>query len=403
MTSLPDPKMQEALSEIRLIRVDVEVFREDLEKLHFRDGDPRGLLLAHPGRSAERWHQRRGMGRRYPAEHRARDEAVRARRVQDAKAPVPEEATGRNVPLTAAPPEPLVCPRCRARAPAASGLQAAGRCPKDGAFFVSERALARSDGDPLLGCTLGGRFAVLALRARGARASVYDSRVVPAAPEGAGRPTTAPIASAVLKVVRCDGPRSEAALALAWEGEVQRLASAAVAPGWLGQGCSEVGDEPRFAAFVASERAPGASLAEPSEQSFLERATRAARALAALHAAGIVHGDLTPEHVFVDAQRSAATFVDFGSAALDAGGGWRTSEAQRGHTGLCRARALGDGADPRRGRLCARLCPGPDGHRQAAVLGGLPRGAPRRAPQRGSSPAAGRGRRGRLAPRSLRP
>ena len=198
---------------------------------------------------------------------------------------------------------------------------AAERCAKDGAFFVSESALARSDGDPLLGCALGGRFAVLALRARGASASVYDSRVVAGEPEAAGRSTTAPIAWAVLKVVRCEGPRSQAALALAWEGEVQRRAPAAVAPGWLGQGCSEAGDDPRFAAFLASERAPGASLAEPSELSFLERATRAARALASLHAAGIVHGDLTPEHVFVDAQRSAATFVDFGSAALDAGGG----------------------------------------------------------------------------------
>ena len=48
MTSLPDPKMQEALSEIRLIRVDVEVFREDLEKLHFETAILAGFFLLTP-------------------------------------------------------------------------------------------------------------------------------------------------------------------------------------------------------------------------------------------------------------------------------------------------------------------------------------------------------------------
>lgn len=48
MTSLPDPQMQEALADIRLVRVDVEVFGEDLTKLNFETAILAGFFLLTP-------------------------------------------------------------------------------------------------------------------------------------------------------------------------------------------------------------------------------------------------------------------------------------------------------------------------------------------------------------------
>lgn len=165
-------------------------------------------------------------------------------------------------------------------------------------------ALARSDGDPLLGALLGGRFALLALRALGGRASVYD-----AVDEDAG--------PCVVKVVRCVGAASEAASSLAAEAEALRASPASVTPRCLGQGLEPLAaDEPRFAAYLAMSAAAGADLASPSELAPEERALRAARALAVLHAAGVVHGDLKPAHVLVDATRLEATLIDLGAAVV---------------------------------------------------------------------------------------
>lgn len=47
MKSLPDPKMQAALAKIRLVRLDVEVFRDDLKELRFSTAFIPGFFLLH--------------------------------------------------------------------------------------------------------------------------------------------------------------------------------------------------------------------------------------------------------------------------------------------------------------------------------------------------------------------
>ena len=90
-TALSDPRMQNALDHVRLVRVDREPFEEDLAELQI----PSDPFLDFPARlrlARERRHQRRGVGRRHCHQHRACPRAVRARHLRQAPLPVGEEA-----------------------------------------------------------------------------------------------------------------------------------------------------------------------------------------------------------------------------------------------------------------------------------------------------------------------
>src|SRR6187397_1321203 len=73
-----------------------------------------------------------------------------------------------------------VCPRCRQTLAAFGALPppsgAVVRCPEHGLALVDRHELAQSDGDPLLGTTIAGRFAILWRLGRDSMGSVYRAR-----------------------------------------------------------------------------------------------------------------------------------------------------------------------------------------------------------------------------------
>lgn len=159
---------------------------------------------------------------------------------------------------------------------------------------MAPQAIARGDGDPMLGLEAGTRFGIVGLRAAGSQGAVYDA-------------WDATHANAcVLKIVRCE----RHALGLVHdlfvrEAELMRSAPPAVKPRATG-GHER---EPCFA-FLAMDAAPGEAITRSGAD---DRAAAAVRAVAELHAAGVVHGDLKPAHMLFAAGR--VTLIDFGSGA----------------------------------------------------------------------------------------
>jgi serine/threonine protein kinase len=205
------------------------------------------------------------------------------------------------------------CPVCGAAG------EAGARCDRDGRWLVDPLAVARSDGDPLLGSTLGDRFVVESWRGLGSTAGVYRGRCL-----ASGRPC-------VLKVLRDDGPTGALALALAAaEADALGRLSTPRIVSLLAHGIVELPSGETRAAWLALELL-GPSLGEraralaPSERRGFARTVlrEALLALDELHAAGLAHGDVTPEHLRRRLDGPGWALIDLGSA-----------------------RALGGGADP---------------------------------------------------------
>ncbi|MBL9027793.1 MAG: hypothetical protein JNL21_36720 [Myxococcales bacterium] len=195
-----------------------------------------------------------------------------------------------------------LCPGCGGAGPVAS------RC-SCGRYFVSPAAAARSAGDPALGRLVLDRFVLLEARVFGARATLYAAL------------DTARSDGCVVKVVRADSDLAEAGRAVAREAELLGLAPREVAPAPRAHGALELpGQDPALApaglACLALDEARGVALAalglDPAALPAVARALLAA--LGRLHGAGLVHGDLTPAHAFLD-ELGAVSLVDFGSAA----------------------------------------------------------------------------------------
>lgn len=237
----------------------------------------------------------------------------------------------------------LLCPRCGAHA---DGVRGVLRCERDGAAFVTEQALRKGDGDPILGATLAGGFVALELVATGSTAGVY---------RGLG-PEDAPVA---LKVARADAgsaardafARETAALAgvgearhlvrLVAHGEVRAPEGWFVALAWLDGGT------------LAARLAHGT----PGAREALAIARDVALGLGELHDRGFVHGDVKPSNVIVTPE-GGAVLVDLGSSA-------RTGQRAGSFTPAFASpeQIRGEPLDPRAdlyalGRLLARLLEG---------------------------------------------
>ena len=201
--------------------------------------------------------------------------------------------------------------RENARCPVCGGEGELGtRCERDQRFRVEPAALARGDGDPLLGTVLGARFVVEAWLGLGSTAGLYRGRCLVS-----GTPCA-------LKVLRDDGPTGALALELA-AAEAQALGRARSprVVALLGEGVVELAGGEARAGWLALELL-GPSLGELAkpraaaerEGLVLGALRDALLALGDLHAAGLAHGDLTPDHLRVRADGGAWVLVDLGSA-----------------------------------------------------------------------------------------
>ena len=162
---------------------------------------------------------------------------------------------------------------------------------------MAPQAIARGDGDPLLGLAVGTRFGVVGLRATGAHAAVYDAW------------DAANADACVLKIVR--GERH--ALGRVHDlflREASLMRAAPVAPRERGSDLHE--PEPSFA-WLAMDSARGERITE-SEGPIEALARASVRAVGELHAANVFHGDLKPDHLLFAEGR--VTILDFGCAAF---------------------------------------------------------------------------------------
>ncbi len=184
------------------------------------------------------------------------------------------------------------CPVCRV----SSALACGAPCPCGRAALVPDDAFLRGDGDPLLGRTLLDRFVLLGLHRTGACSAVYDTL------------DRARAERCLTKVRRHElEPAS-----LAEEARLLGLTTATPKALACGEGALAPGVE---AAFLVMSVAAGESLAArlgAGPPPAPEEARAVVGAAAALHEAGIAHGDLKPAHLFL--APSGATVIDLGSA-----------------------------------------------------------------------------------------
>jgi serine/threonine protein kinase len=201
----------------------------------------------------------------------------------------------------------VFCPRCGARGEGAPATLWCERCAR---AFVAASAIERGAGDPLLGALVLERFVVFGLRGSGQRASAYD-----ALDRARGD-------RAVVKVMRVDVDAD--APAFEREARILDLLRLDVVPRVRALGALSL-EAPRDRALppprfeiLAMDAAQGESLAARVAGG----APVAARvllgssleALAAMHGAGVAHGDLKPSHLYVDREGALTGLVDFGCA-----------------------------------------------------------------------------------------
>ena len=134
-------------------------------------------------------------------------------------------------------------PALGARCPSCGTIGELGaRCERDDRWLVEVVGLARSDGDPLLGAALGGRFVVEGWLGLGSTAGVYRGRDL-----ASGGPL-------VLKVLRDDGPIGAMALELATaEAEALRRMRTPRVVSLLGAGVVELSGGEVRAGWLALE------------------------------------------------------------------------------------------------------------------------------------------------------
>jgi serine/threonine-protein kinase len=164
-----------------------------------------------------------------------------------------------------------------------------------------------SAGDPLVGSEVLGRFTVLGPRAFGGRATAYDALDR----QNGDR--------CVVKVIRSDDDPEAALARLEREASILEAAPRAVVPAARAVGITSLRaldpavPGPRFAC-LALDAVEGVRFSEAAERDGLGAARALLEALAVLHAAGVIHGDLTPAHAFIGPS-GTARLVDFENGA----------------------------------------------------------------------------------------
>ncbi len=181
----------------------------------------------------------------------------------------------------------MVCPKCQRRFD--EGPQTPSHCPSDGGFLVRAQDLAESNGDPMLGRTLAGRFTIMARLGAGSMGTVYRARQV------------AIHRDVAIKILRNDRALDEAAKArFLREARANSVLQSAHTVTVFDFGQSETGE-----LYLAMEMLEGESVGQrlqrekrlPVEMA-VEVARQALRSLAEAHAKGIVHRDLKPDNLF---------------------------------------------------------------------------------------------------------
>lgn len=214
-----------------------------------------------------------------------------------------------------------VCPSCRQPVaafhdmPPPSGTVA--KCPEHGLAFVDRHELAVSDGDPLLGRTVAGRFTILGRIGRGSMGSVYRAR------QEAMRRDVA------LKIVRRDrayDPETKGR----FEREARAISSL-TSPHTIT--AFDFGEAEDGSWFLAMEMLEGETVGDRLRRErridwvdAVRFARDALKSLAEAHAKGIIHRDLKPDNLFLvklpeeGGQRSELCKVlDFGIAKWQGG------------------------------------------------------------------------------------
>jgi serine/threonine-protein kinase len=187
-----------------------------------------------------------------------------------------------------------VCPSCRQPVaafhdmPPPSGTVA--KCPEHGLAFVDRHELATSDGDPLLGRTVAGRFTILGRIGRGSMGSVYRAR------QEAVRRDVA------LKIVRRDrayDPETKGR----FEREARAISSLTSQHTITAFDFGEAEDGSWFLAMeMLQGETVGDRLRRERRIDWVDavRFTRdALKSLAEAHAKGIIHRDLKPDNLFL--------------------------------------------------------------------------------------------------------
>lgn len=181
----------------------------------------------------------------------------------------------------------MVCPKCQRRFD--EGPQTPSHCPADGGFLVRAHDLAESNGDPMLGRTLAGRFTIMSRLGAGSMGTVYRARQV------------AIHRDVAIKILRNDRALDEAAKArFLREARANSVLQSAHTVTVFDFGQSETGE-----LYLAMEMLEGESVGQrlqrekrlPVEMA-IEVVRQALRSLAEAHAKGIVHRDLKPDNLF---------------------------------------------------------------------------------------------------------
>src|SRR5688500_749715 len=200
-----------------------------------------------------------------------------------------------------------ICPKCRAPYP----LKGRSTCEKDGPRLVDTEEFARSQSDPLIGRTIGGRFRVIERIGTGGMGTVYR-----AAQSGLDR-------HVALKVLKRE--------LVSDRDTVARFHREAKAMSMLMHPNSvrvfDFGEDAEGYLFLAMELLEGELLtawveregAAPVDEAVVA-AQEVLRSLAEAHSKGIIHRDLKPDNIFlarVDGHaRPVVKVLDFGIAKV---------------------------------------------------------------------------------------
>ena len=203
-----------------------------------------------------------------------------------------------------------MCPRCQRRFD--EGL-ARPVCPDDGAHLLRLADVAASDGDPMLGRVLAGRFTILARLGAGSMGTVYRAKQAPIGREVA------------IKILRSDRAIDEVSRArFLREARANSLLTSPNTVTVFDFGQSENGDF-----YLAMELLEGESLGQRIKrlgrigvEEAIDTAKQALRSLSEAHAKGIIHRDLKPDNLFYarvhtnEKYEEIVKVLDFGIAKM---------------------------------------------------------------------------------------